>query len=118
MGLPARFPRVSAWLMTLILLGLATMGAVQGLHALEPAAPERLDHVHGVITAIRGGDVFAVRVPGHAGVIWFRIARGAHISLAHLERHLHEQASTDVYYEDQPDQRGRPHEPLLAWLAD
>ncbi|HEU0026495.1 MAG TPA: hypothetical protein VFQ25_05205 [Ktedonobacterales bacterium] len=94
------------------------MGALQGLRALEPAAPEHLDHVHGVITAMRGRDVFAVRVSGRPGVIWFRVVRGAHISLAHLERHLHEQASTDVYYEDQPDQRGRLHEPLPAWLAD
>jgi len=112
MWFPARFPRVAAWLMTLTLLGLTTLGALQGLRALEPAAPERLDHVHGVITAMRGGGVFAVRVAGHPGVVWFRIARGAHISLAHLERHLHEQAGTDVYYEDQPN------EPMLAWLAD
>jgi hypothetical protein len=98
--------------MTLTLLGLVTLGALQGLRALEPVAPEHLEHVHGVITAIRGGGVFAVRAPGHVGVIWFRVARGAPISLAHLDRHLHEQAGTDVYYEEQP------HEPLLAWLAD
>jgi hypothetical protein len=112
MWLPARFPRVAAWLMTLALLGLTTVCALQGLRALEPGAPDHLDHVHGVITAMRGGGVFAVRVSGRPGVVWFRIARGAHISLAHLERHLHEQAATDVYYVDQP------REPLLAWLAD
>jgi hypothetical protein len=104
--------------MTLTLLGLATICAVQGLHALEPEAPEHLDHVHGVITAIRSGNVFAIQVPGHSGVIWFRIARGAHISLAHLKRHLHEQAGTDVFYVDQPSQGDRPHDPLVAWLAD
>lgn len=112
MRLAARFPKVTAWFLTLTLLGLTTFGALQGLRALEPVAPEHLDHVHGVITTIRGGGVFAVRAPGHAGVVWFRVARGAHISLAHLERHLHERAATDVYYQDQP------HEPLLAWLAD
>jgi hypothetical protein len=103
---------------TLILLGLATISAAQGLHALEPAAPEHLDHVHGVIAAIRGEDVFAVRVPGRSGVIWFRVAGGAHISFAHLERHLHEQAGTDVFYVDQRGQGDQPRDPLLAWLAD
>lgn len=112
MRLAARFPGFTAWLMTLALLGMTTLGALQGLRALEPIAPGHLEHIHGVITAIHGGGIFAVRTPGRAGVIWFRVARGAHISLTHLERHLHEQAGTDVYYQDQP------HEPLLAWVAD
>ena len=112
MRLAARFPRVTAWLMTLALVGLVTLCAVQGLRALEPGAPAHLDHVQGTITAVHGGDVFAVRAPGRSRVIWFRVAHGAHISLAHLRRHLHERATTDVYYQDQP------HEPLLAWIAD
>ncbi|HEX8995726.1 MAG TPA: hypothetical protein VF812_06825 [Ktedonobacterales bacterium] len=112
MSLPARFPRLSAWLLALALVSVATLGAVQGLHALEPGMPPHMEHMHGVITAIRGGDVFAVRAPGHAGVEWLRIARGAHISLAHLQRHMREHAPTDIYYQEQ--QQGPP----LAWIAD
>lgn len=112
MNLPARFPRVAAWLVVLALLGIATLCALQGLRALEPSAPARLEHVHGIITAMRGEDDFAVHVPGHVGVEWFRIAPGAHISLAHLQRHMHEQAPTDVYYQSER------HGLLLAWIAD
>lgn len=112
MKLSARFPRISAWLLTLVLLGLVTLCALQGLRALEPGAPEGMEHVKGVITAMRGSDTFAARIPGHAGVVWFHIAHDAHISLAHLRRHMHEQAPTDIYYEAQ--RQGA----LLAWLAD
>lgn len=112
MRLLARFPRITAWLMVLALLSVTTFGAVQGLHALKPGAPEHLEHVHGSIVAIRAGQVFAVRVPGHAGILWFGVAHGAHISLAHLRRHLHEQAPTDVFYQEQ--RQGQ----LLAWIAD
>jgi len=53
-----------------------------------------------------------VRVPGHAKMVWFRIAQGAPISLAHIQRHMQEHAPTDVFYLDQP--QGLP----LAWVAD
>lgn len=111
MKLSARFPRLSAWLMTLALLGLVTLGALQGLRALETSAPEHMEHMKGIVTAIRGGDDFAARIPGHAGLVWFHIARGGRISLAHLQRHMREQAPTDIYYEAQ-------HGALLAWIAD
>ncbi len=112
MSLPTRYPRITAWLIVLVLVGLATLVALQGLHALEPAAPAHLEHAHGVIAAFRGSDVFAMRIPGHDNVIWFRIAHGSHLSIAHLRRHLNEQAPTDVYYQDQ--RQGLP----LVWLAD
>lgn len=112
MGLLARFPRIAAWLVVLALVGMGTLCALQGLRALEPQTPERLEHVHGIVVAMRAGDQFAVRAPGHVGIIWFRIASGARISLAHLERHLQEHASTDVYYLDQGQDMP------LAWVAD
>lgn len=107
-----RFPRVTAWIVTLALIGFATLGALQGLRALEPGAPQRMEHAHGIITAMRGTDDFAVRVPGHAEVVWFHIAQGAHVSCAHLLRHLRERAPTDIYYLDQQ------HGPQLAWIVD
>lgn len=112
MGLFARFPRLAAWVIVLALLGMGTLCALQGLRMLEPDAPPRLEHVHGVIVAMRGDDEFAVRAPGHTGTIWFRVAHGAPISLAHVQRHLQEHAPTDVYYQDQ--QGDMP----LAWIAD
>lgn len=112
MGFAARFPRIAAWIVVLALIGVTTFCALQGLRALEPSAPSRLEHAHGVITAIRGSDLFGMRIAGRAGIAWFHVAPGAHISLAHLRRHLHERASTDVYYQD------GQHGPLLAWVAD
>lgn len=108
----ARYSRVAAWLVVLALIGVTTLGALQGLGALEPSVPGRLEHAHGVIVSIKGNDTFAVRESGHASPVWFRIARGAPISLAHLRRHLAEHAPTDVFYQDQ--RQGA----LLAWLAD
>lgn len=112
MRLLARFPRLAAWVMALALVGMGTLCALQGLRALDPGVPSRLEHVHGIIVAMRAGDRFAMRVPGHTGNVWFRVANGAHISLAHVLRHLQEHAPTDVYYQDQ--QQGPP----LAWIAD
>lgn len=112
MNLPARFPKLTAWLVTLALLSLATLGALQGLRLLEPSEPQRLEDARGVVVAMRGEDTFALRIPGHAGLEWFRVARGAHISLAHLQRHMHERAATVVFYQEEP--HGMP----LAWVAD
>jgi hypothetical protein len=112
MTLSARYPQIAAWLIVIVMVGLATLCALQGLHALAPAAPAHMEHMHGVITTFQGSDVFAMRTPGHASVVWFRVAHGSHLSLAHLRRHLGEQAPTDVYYLDQ--QHGLP----LVWLAD
>ncbi len=110
---PARVRLViAAWLLTLVLVGAGTLGALQGLRALEPSAPARLEFAHGVIVSIRGNDEFAVRELKRSGVVWFQIAHGSHISLAHLRRHLAEQAPTDIFYQSQP------HGPPVAWLAD
>jgi hypothetical protein len=112
MGLLVRFPRLAAWMVVLVLVGVGTLGALQGLQALEPEIPSHLDHIHGTVVAMRAGDRFAVRVQDHTRMVWFRIAQGAPISLAHIQRHLQEHAPTDVYYQDQG--KGLP----LAWVAD
>lgn len=116
MGLFARFPKLTAWVIVLAVVSVGTLCAVQGLRALEPGAPPYLSHVQGIVVAVQAGGAFAVRVPGHAGQpgnnLWFHVAHGAHISLAHLQRHLQEHAPTDVYYQSQ--RQGLP----LAWVAD
>lgn len=101
-----------AWLTVVALLGVLTLGVLQGMRTLGQQSQARMEHVHAFVVAIRAGDVFAVRVPGRTGVLWFRAARGGHISFAHLWRHLHEHAPTDIVYEQQPNQ------PLVAWEAD
>ena len=112
MGLLLRFPRFTAWLITITLIGGMTASAVLGLHSLAPSASVQLDHTHGYIVATRGDNEFALSEPGRRGVEWFRIAPGGHVSMAHLLRHLREHAATDVTY--QTAGQGMP----LVWTAD
>jgi hypothetical protein len=116
MRLLTRFPSLSAWIMTLALTAAVTLAAVRGVGMLEPSIPPHLDHMHGEIVAMRDGGQFAVEAPGqasgHGKLIWLRVARGAHISLTHVQRHLREHAPTDVYYETSAPGV------LLAWVAD
>jgi hypothetical protein len=111
-GYLARFPTVAAWIAAVTLIGVGTLVALQGLWALEPSAPSPLYHLHGAIVATRAGDLFAVEEPGTTAPVWFQVADGAPISFAHILRHLHERAPTDVYY--LPEKNGLP----LAWIAD
>jgi len=113
MKLHARFPRFTAWLVVAALIGTTTIAAVAALHTLGSSTSLQLHHAHGVITAIQGNDEFALEVPGRPDVEWFRVAPGAHISMAHLWRHLHERAATDVLYQVAAGP-GMP----LAWTAD
>jgi hypothetical protein len=113
MKLHARFPRFTAWLAVAALIGATTIAAVAALHTLGSSTPLQLHHAHGVITAIQGNDEFALEMPGHPEVEWFRVAPGARISMAHLCRHLRERAATDVTYQVAPG----PAMPL-AWAAD
>jgi hypothetical protein len=112
MGLIARFPHLSAWIVCCALIGTVTVEALLGLALGGQSLPANVDHVHGLIVAVRPTGVFALRVEGHAEVLWFQSAAGARISLAHLWRHLRERAGTDVVY-----QSLRPGI-LVAWSAD
>jgi hypothetical protein len=111
MCLLARVPRFSAWLVTLVLVASVTAAVVCGLPALQPPPPPHLLHAHGLIVAVRG-DAFALRVPGHANVLWFRVTTNGHISMAHLRRHMQERAPTDVAYQAEGPSN------LMAWTAD
>lgn len=95
----SRFPRLASWVTAVALIGLTTAGPLLGLRALPLAQPGSYRHIEGHIVAIRGEREFALEVPGHSGMEWFEIASGTPISMAHLWRHLHERAPTDVIYE-------------------
>lgn len=110
----ARYPRIAAWIISLALIVVLTLGGIQALKALEPQAPAGLAHVYGVIIAVHADSVFGLRVQGQpATTRWFRPAPGAPISIQHLLRHLHERAGTDVYYQARAQQGV-----WLAWEAD
>ena len=108
----ARWPRLAAWLVVLALVGVTTVAGLWAMRQLAPVAPRGAEHVEGVVVAMRQDGAFALRVPGHAGVLWLRPAPGAPISLEHLWRHMREHAETDVTY--QSERQGMS----LAWSAD
>ena len=68
----------------------------------------------GVVVMVENNGTFAVQVPAFNSPLWFRIVRGAPISLEHLRRHLREHAATDVYYQTTTQQHGM----FPAWEAD
>jgi hypothetical protein len=109
----AHYPRLAAWVVSLILIGVGTCGGVLGLRTLQPAVPANLAHIHGIVVAVENNGTFAVQAPGYNSPLWFHSAPGAPISLDHLRRHLREHAATDVYY-----QQNRLRGIFLAWEAD
>ena len=113
MRLFVRYPSLAAWMVVLALVATGTLVAFQGIRVFEPSVPAGLEHLHGIVVATRAGEVFAVKVPGNANPVWFRVARGAPISFAHLRRHLQEHAPTDIYYLQAQGGGMR-----LAWIAD
>jgi ferredoxin-NADP reductase len=105
-----------AWLVALVLVGAGTRASIAGLRALAPPLPPAMGagyvHEQGEVVALGSHGMFAVRVPGRTAMLWLQPAPGAHISMAHLRRHLTERAPTDVLY------RVGPHGSLLAVAAD
>lgn len=107
--------RIGAWLLVLAVVLLTTWLAIAGLSLLARPVPAGLDTAHGTILAVRGGALFEVRVTegaGHVRTLWFRVAPGSPISVAHLERHMTEHAATVIAY------REDGHGTLWAWVAD
>lgn len=91
-------PRLTAWLASLLLIVAGTAAGIAPLRPLS-AAGSAAGQMHGVVVAVDNDGRFAMRVPGRGDRLWLRPASGAHLSLAHLRRHMHERASTDVRYE-------------------
>ncbi|HEV7128038.1 MAG TPA: hypothetical protein VGN32_11425 [Ktedonobacterales bacterium] len=106
------WPRLAAWLVVVLLVGVTTAASLRAMRQLAPVAPPDVVRVEGLVVAMRPDGTFALREPGHGGWLWLRPAPGAGISLAHLWRHLREHAETDVSYEVER------HGMALAWIAD
>jgi ferredoxin-NADP reductase len=107
---------LATWLVALVLVGAATLAGIAGLGVLATPLPRPVSggylHAQGEVVALGKDDTFAMRLPGQTALVWLRPAPGAHISMAHLRRHLSEHAETDVVYEKGP--KGE----LLAVSAD
>src|SRR5262249_16009688 len=96
--LVVRFPQLAAWIVCLVLLAAVTLEVTAGVVLGGPAEARRAEHVHGVVVAVQPNGDFALHIGGQEGTLWFHLAAGSAISLAHLRRHLVEHAETDVVY--------------------
>lgn len=92
--------RLKAGLFVLLLIGGLIAGGVIGTQMLGSKLAQNgaTAHAQGKIVKITGPEKdFQLRLPNKK-VLSFRCGAGCRASLAHLQRHWIEQATTDVYY--------------------
>jgi hypothetical protein len=97
------FPRVTAVIFVLLLIGsLATVG-IGGVAEIGPALVHgnAVKHADGTIVAISPTQTFVLKTAG-GQKIQFRCEERCSHDLPHLQRHVREKAHTDVYYIEQP----------------
>lgn len=101
------FPRVTAVLFLLLLMGGLSLVCIDTLHLLAPSYSygRNVEHVKGEIVQMeenRSGMEFVLETANRQ-LIHFQCSSLCHASPLHVERHLREHAETDVYYVEQPD---------------
>ncbi|MHB8599055.1 MAG: hypothetical protein ACYDER_19860 [Ktedonobacteraceae bacterium] len=100
------FPRVTAVLFLLLLIGGLSLMCIGTLHLLAPSYSygSNVEHMKGEIVQMeenRSGMDFVLETANRQ-LIHFQCASLCHASPLHIERHLREHAETDVYYVEQP----------------
>jgi hypothetical protein len=100
------FPRVTAVLFLLLLIGDLSLMCIGTLHLLASThvAGSSMEHVEGEIVQIRmsnSGMDFVLETANRQ-LMHFQCASICQASPAHIERHLREHAETDVYYVEKP----------------
>ncbi len=92
-------PRVKAALCVLLLIGGWVLGVVGVVNSVGPALAHdtKSDHVAGKITRIVGGMNFQFKT-SNGKILTFQCTTKCRASLGHMQRHINEKATTDVYY--------------------
>ncbi|HLH63977.1 MAG TPA: hypothetical protein VKV20_20055 [Ktedonobacteraceae bacterium] len=112
------FPRFTAALFVFLLIGGIALLSVGGIATLGPMLQhgDNVEHVNGKIVSIGPGMDFTLQTRTGRR-LFFQCSQTCHASLGHLQRHMREQAPTDVYYVQQ-DCAGKPCGLLLAVDVD
>ncbi|HJT59764.1 MAG TPA: hypothetical protein VJ761_24860 [Ktedonobacteraceae bacterium] len=112
------FPRFTAALFVLLLIGSIALVCVGGIALLGPTFDhgDNVEHASGKIVSIGPGMDFTLQLASGKRV-FFQCSQTCHASLGHLQRHMREHAATDVYYVQQ-DCAGKPCGLLLAVDVD
>ncbi len=101
------FPRVTAVLFLLLLIGGLSIMCIGTMNLLAPSYSygSNMEHVKGEIVQMRmnkSGMDFVLETANRQ-LMHFQCASICQASPLHIERHLREHAETDVYYVEQPD---------------
>jgi hypothetical protein len=100
------FPRFTAVAFLIFLIGSLSLLCIGVLALRQPAISisseqYNLESVQGKIVSL-GPDMDFILETATGQYLHFRCASSCHTSLAHLQRHLYEQATTVVYYVEGP----------------
>src|SRR5438105_2117030 len=93
------FPRITAAIFVLLLIGTLAAACVGGFALFAPMLTygNVMEHADGKIVAVGPGKDFVLKTATGAS-LHFQCDGSCHASLPHMQRHLHEGAHTDVYY--------------------
>jgi hypothetical protein len=111
--LPSIFPRVAAAIFELLLIGSLSLACVGGVALIGPmfAHGDNVAHADGKIVSIGPGRNFVLDTASGQHLV-FQCTDQCRASLGHMQRHLRENAHTDVYYIQ------RPSKSLMALNVD
>ncbi len=99
------FPRMSAAVAVLLLIGIVSIAGIFAVMTIGPALAHgtSVQHMNGKIVQMTGPDRdFILRTPEGTG-FHFECRATCRASAGHLERHLIEKANTDVYFQTGPN---------------
>lgn len=92
------FPRITAAILVFLLIGSVVLAGIGGINWLASfARGNYVEHDNGKIIQIGPGMDFVLKTASGQDV-HFQCSERCHNLLSHMQRHLNEHASTDVYY--------------------
>jgi hypothetical protein len=97
------FPRITAAIFVLLLIGVISLAGVVGVNWIGPilAHGNHVQHADGDIIAVGPGKNFVLETATKQ-ILHFQCGTQCRASLGHIQRHIREKAHTDVYYMQGP----------------
>ncbi|MBV9710841.1 MAG: hypothetical protein JO011_08015 [Ktedonobacteraceae bacterium] len=99
------FPRMSAALFVMLLIGVVSLAAIFAVMTLGPAMAHgtSVQHVNGKILQMTGSDRDFILMTPEGTRLQFECRATCRASAGHLDRHIIEKANTDVYFQPGPN---------------
>jgi len=104
-GVAMAFPRTCAGLAVLLLIGLLSIAAIFAVMTFGPtlAHGTKVQHVNGKVLKIVRPDRDFTFKTAKGEILQFQCRNQCRASAGHLQRHINEKASTDVYFNQGPN---------------